>query len=198
MLPQGVCSINGCGKTIFNLRGWCSAHYQRWRKRGDPLAGSPMRTRVGDPAKFYRDVVLAYEGDNCLTWPFGTNGKGGATIFVDGHNRLVSRLICKEVHGDPPTLAHEAAHSCGMGHLACVAKTHLSWKTPAGNQADKIAHGTTNRGERQGRSKLKEYEVRKIRELRGIVSQTEVAKEYGIARAHVASIQTGRSWGWLV
>lgn len=29
------CSIKGCSRPVFG-RGWCSAHYQRWRKHGDP------------------------------------------------------------------------------------------------------------------------------------------------------------------
>ena len=36
-----ICSIEGCDKPIFNGRGWCSAHYDRWRDHGDPLGGRP-------------------------------------------------------------------------------------------------------------------------------------------------------------
>lgn len=33
-----TCIIANCGKAIF-ARGWCSAHYTRWKRHGDPLAG---------------------------------------------------------------------------------------------------------------------------------------------------------------
>lgn len=33
---RGQCSIEGC-TTLTNSRGWCNAHYQRWRRTGDPL-----------------------------------------------------------------------------------------------------------------------------------------------------------------
>ena len=34
----GMCSIEGCDKPV-DSRGWCSAHYTRWLRHGDPLAG---------------------------------------------------------------------------------------------------------------------------------------------------------------
>lgn len=37
--PVPMCSIEGCDRPAFNVRGWCQRHYGRWRKHGDPLAG---------------------------------------------------------------------------------------------------------------------------------------------------------------
>ena len=33
-----MCSVKGCGKPHYG-RGWCNAHYTRWRRHGDPLGG---------------------------------------------------------------------------------------------------------------------------------------------------------------
>lgn len=34
-MADGTCSIDGCGKPV-HCRGWCSAHWTRWRRHGDP------------------------------------------------------------------------------------------------------------------------------------------------------------------
>ena|ERR1700694_1946906 len=41
-----VCSIPTCSRPA-KKRGWCSAHYERWRRHGDPLGGAS--DRGGDP-----------------------------------------------------------------------------------------------------------------------------------------------------
>lgn len=94
---------------------------------------------------YYNNVVVNYEGDDCLTWPFPTNSNGYGALTINKKYFIVSRLLCTKVYGDPPTRAHQAAHSCGKGHLGCVAKSHLRWATPAENQADRIIHGTMRR-----------------------------------------------------
>jgi hypothetical protein len=34
---MSVCSISGCEQVI-RARGWCSSHYARWHRNGDPMA----------------------------------------------------------------------------------------------------------------------------------------------------------------
>ena len=45
------CTVDGCDKTA-RARGWCSMHYERWRKHGDPGSSKAMRPRR------YEDSVL--------------------------------------------------------------------------------------------------------------------------------------------
>lgn len=35
-MAERTCAIDGCDGQMY-VRGWCSMHYQRWRKHGDPL-----------------------------------------------------------------------------------------------------------------------------------------------------------------
>jgi hypothetical protein len=139
-------------------------------------------------------VVLAYDGNECLIWPYARIKAGYAQL---GGGKYVHRLACEELYGPPPTPEHEAAHSCGNGHLGCVAKRHLSWKTHAENMADKLIHGTHNRGERQGRSKLTEANVREIRQLNGIFLDREIAAIFGVSRGTINDIMRRTTWGWL-
>lgn len=194
MATSRLCSIPGCGKPL-RARGWCDPHWKRWRKYGDP--DTMMRPANGATQAYFRDVVLTYDGDDCLTWPFGTTAQGYATLWRVDRKQLVSRLVCEEVYGPPPSPEYQAAHSCGNGHLSCVAKGHLSWKTATSNHADKLIHGTTSRGQRHGNSKLTEADVREIRTLKGTLLQYEIADQFGVAPSLISLIHSGDRWGWL-
>lgn len=197
MATKSLCSIPDCGKTAVNSRGWCVAHYHRWQRHGDPLGGGPPATPNGEAQRYFREVVLAYDGDECLAWPYGCD-RGYAQMWNTrtGKTASVSRLVCEEENGPPPTPEYEAAHSCGKGHLACVTKRHLSWKTPFDNSNDRVAHGTLPRGSLIGTSKLTESQVREIKRMQGLKSHREIAEEFGVSRAHISRIIKGVSWTW--
>lgn len=150
------------------------------------------RTKHGEAQRYYRDVVLAYEGDECLIWPYGRTAGYGVL-----GKKIVSRLVCEEEHGPPPTPKHEAAHSCGKGHEGCVTKAHVSWKTHAENMEDMVAHGASPRGERHGCVKLTEPDIHVIRGLKGQMSQREIGEMFGVDQSTVSYIHKGQRWGWL-
>ncbi|WP_425482645.1 HNH endonuclease [Chelativorans xinjiangense] len=116
---------------------------------------------------------------------------------MDGRYRVASRIVCEEANGSPPTPKHEAAHNCGFGDRGCVNPEHLQWKTHAGNQMDRVEHGTHHRGERQWMAKLTIPDVRQIRKLRGEISQSKIAIMFGVSQATVADIHLRRKWAWL-
>jgi hypothetical protein len=63
---------------------------------------------------------------------------------------------------------------------------------------DRIRHGTSNRGHRNGQSKLTEEDVKKIANLKGRLPQKELAEKYGVSISAISSIQLGRRWGWCL
>ena len=190
MATRFLCSVPDCDKAAIT-RGWCQAHYRRWQRHGDPLAG---RTPNGKAHEFL-EFAASYEGDDCLTWPYATVENGYGRVNIGGRIRVASQVVCEIAHGERPSDRHEAAHSCGRGHLGCVNRLHLSWKTPSENQADKVSHGTALRGERSNFAKLTEDDVRRI--FRDSRTGTAIAADFGISFVTVSDIKRRKSWFWL-
>lgn len=146
---------------------------------------------------FYNNIVLPWVSDDCLFWPYGRTGFGYAQVRHDGGPKLVHRLACQAIHGTAPTRAHVVAHSCGMGAKGCCNPRHLRWATRSENEADRVLHGTSNRGERQGQSKLTRAQVLQIRALQGVETQRATARRYDIDQSTVSDIQRRKRWAWL-
>lgn len=187
------CSIEGCENNL-HAGGMCCAHYNRWYKYGDPKAGS---TGKGVINNWIVNVALPYEGDECLKWPFAKTGGGYTCLYHKGKRIVATRYVCELVNGPPPTPAHQAAHSCGKGHEACIAPKHLRWATSSENQLERAIHGTDSRGERQVTAKLTEKDVLYIRSLRGKVQNKTLAEKYAVSGSHISAIQHGNAWAWL-
>jgi hypothetical protein len=78
--------------------------------------------------------------------------------------------------------------------MGCVTKSHLSWKTRTENQADRIIHNTTNRGERSGQARLTTVDVLAIRAFAGLMTQVKVAERFHITSQHVGQIVHRKKW----
>jgi hypothetical protein len=191
------CQISGYERNAHHdargRRGWCSAHYQRWKRHGDPLAGG---TLYGEPQAAMAEAI-AFVGEDCLIWKFGKSGGGYGQIQVKGKKLYVHRVVCEAANGPPPSPDREAAHSCGNGHLGCCNPAHLRWATQSENMDDRVIHGTSNRGERSRSAKLTEADVLEIRSLRGTVLQRELAARFGVNPRTIGDVLSGKKWAWL-
>lgn len=193
MSKASLCSIHECGKNHY-VKGFCCAHYTRLLRHSDPLGGGKS---PGELQHFYEEVVLNYTADECLIWPYTRNKDGYGQMWHDRKLAYVHRLACEDANGAPPTTKHEAAHSCGKGHLGCVTKGHLVWKTSKENKADKLIHGTHNRGERCGTAKITEAQALEILALKGKESRKSIADRFGIGFQQVGKIHRGENWAWI-
>lgn len=193
MATTRICSVPDCGKPVKG-RGWCAAHYHRWTRHGDPMGGN---TPYGEAARFLETVVLSHQGEECLLWPYAKMGNGYAELRLNGRAVLVSREVCRRINGAPPTPKHEAAHSCGNGHLGCVSPKHLRWATSAENKEDQLAHGSRARGEKMGSARLTERQAREIKAAGKNDSYVAIAARYGVSEATIRDILSRRTWGWL-
>lgn len=194
MATASVCKIDGCGNPLL-ARGWCSKHWQRWSKTGDPLG--LRNTPPGTTAAFVVKDVLPYEGDGCLIWPYGRSTAGYAIMSGPSPKSrlLVHRHVCEQINGPSPTPEHVAAHNCGNGHLGCVHPLHLRWATRSENMLDCLDHDTHIRGERHPNAKLTEDAVRFIRA--SDASTESLATRFDVSRRTIRQAQTGQSWKWL-
>lgn len=189
-MVRPICSVEGCFSP-HKANGFCVKHNYRWLKHGDPLGG---RTENGESHRYFNEIVLAYEGTECLPWPYSKDGAGYGRIWVEGGQRRVSRWVCEIVHGPAPTPEHEAAHSCGKGDEACVTKRHLSWKTRKENEDDKLLHGTIIRGESHRMAKLNSAQVIEILGLSKVMTRRDIAARFGVCHRSINDIVTGKTW----
>lgn len=143
----------------------------------------------------YDEFLVAnvrYQGTDCLIWPFRRTKRGYAIVHLDGRDTTASRRMCILAHGEPPKPHYQAAHSCGNGHLGCVAPNHLQWKTPIENATDKIGHGTHLEGEQLPYAKLDSRTAKDIYD--DARPQKEIALAYDVSRATVCLIKQGKIW----
>jgi len=195
LATKRLCSIEGCGKPHYG-KGWCLAHYRKWQKYGNPLVGRTYAGKGVPLAWIIRRV--AYQGDECLLWPFSKYANGYGDFWVNGKHCGVHRYMCELAHGPAPSPKHEALHSCGMGHLGCANPRHLRWGTSKENKADTALHGRACRGSRSPVAKLTEADVHAIRRLLSEGrSCSGIAVEFGVCSNTIASISTRKNWGWL-
>jgi DNA-binding XRE family transcriptional regulator len=180
------CQIDRCNKPAI-ARGYCTSHYRRWKRHGSPLLGAAFRGEI--PA--FLEEAKHYRGRDCLLWPFSKTGAGYGNFAPYRQSQTVHSFICAAVHGDRPSPAHEAAHSCGI--KLCCNPTHLRWATRRENAADMISHGASPYGERNGSSKLTSMQVDAIR-AQSHRSQRELAREFGVSRVTISMILSGKRW----
>lgn len=178
------CSVSDCGSPV-KARGLCGKHYWRVSKNGSP---DIVRKPHGQALEFLASVVLPFTGDECLVWPFFRNKEGYGQV----NKRGAHVEVCERAHGPRPSNIHEAAHSCGNGHLGCVNPKHLRWATPMENAADRIKMGTTLKGERNPMAKLSDAETKAILAQKGRTTQAALASAYGVNPSTISLIHSGK------
>jgi hypothetical protein len=78
------------------------------------------------------------------------NSNGYLRVTLDGDHVLVNRMVCEAFNGPAPTDKHHAAHR--DGNRANNSNDNLRWLTKKENEAEKILHGTSNAGQKNGMS----------------------------------------------
>lgn len=117
MKPIKICSVDGCDKRVAGW-GWCSKHYQRWKRHGHPLAGGAFLYSTPEEAFSAR---TKRQGD-CLVWTGSASAEGYGRMQVDGKSMLSHRYAWERSNGPIPDGMH-IDHVCRVH--ACCNPRHL-------------------------------------------------------------------------
>lgn len=111
-------------------------------------------------------------------------------------SRFVHDLVLETFRG-PPSRRQQCRHLNGDPSDARL--ENLAWGTPVQNQADRVLHGTSNRGSRNGQSKLSEADALEIRHLWGTgdLSLQEIGNRFQVSKSAVWGIVHGKDWSHL-
>jgi hypothetical protein len=149
-----------------------------------------------DVARFWSHVDRSGGPDACWPWLKATK-RSGYGVFGIGPFRRSQKLRAHRVafyltYGRWPT--PQGLHSCD--NPACCNPAHIFEGTQTENIADMVKKGRQQRGERQGRAKLTESDVRQIRQLwaEQQLTHAEIARRFGIGAPQVSRIGTRKRW----
>lgn len=131
-----TCSAEGCSRAAI-ARGWCPAHYARWRRYGDPTHIPVPRPRVYTKPQLGRRPVplidrlpklIGEMGDGCWEWLRVHDRYGKVT--VQGRTTLAHRAVWELLVGPIPEGLF-IDHLCR--NTRCVNPDHLEPVTPTEN-----------------------------------------------------------------
>lgn len=106
-------------------------------------------------------------------------------------NTSYHRVIAEIFYGPCPVDC-EVRH--GVGGQNDNSPENLSYGTPKENYQDKLRDGKGLSGERNNRAKLTELKVKEIHFLSEYASNLELSILYGVSKAQISNILSGRYW----
>lgn len=191
------CSVQDCTEALY-YKDLCRGHYRRLQRYGIPHGGQPKRKgtlieRLIDRIDFDGPTPPGLDTP-CWLWKGSTDPAGYGTFKAGGRAgrfQRAHRLVYEEMCGPiPPGL--DLMHRCD--NPPCCSPLHTLPGTPQENAQDSVNKGRRARGERHGRAKLTEQQVREIRSRAGQESQRTLALQYGVSAAMISFVQAGKNW----
>lgn len=124
----------------------------------------------------------------------GRSSNGYPSVVLSGRvkkSATVHSLVAEAFLGPCPA-GKQVRHI--DGRRANAAAENLLYGTPKENGQDRIRHGTVIRGPQHKRAKLSWAKAKRIRQLRGRVSQSKLAVRYRVSPAAIQAVMDGRTW----
>jgi hypothetical protein len=127
-MANRTCSIDNCGKKHFG-RGYCSGHYYKWNKYGDPLAGA---VQYATPEESFA-ARTSFKGE-CLVWTAALSNGYGVISVGNDDQMLAHRYAWERANGPIPDGLF-IDHRCH--NRACVTVEHLRLATSKQNNENR-------------------------------------------------------------
>lgn len=138
VMTRPKCTVSGCERpSTPGRKGWCSMHYQRWKRTGDPGDAAPAYMRAPLSERFWSKVDKQGP-DECWQWLAAKQRNGYGVIGLGGHDgRMVRthRVSYELAHGPIPE-GLIIDHLCR--NRGCVNPAHLE----AVDQRTNLLRGT--------------------------------------------------------
>ena len=173
------------------------------------------------PVLGFPGYLIGSDGSVWSCWEVVSRGKGKGSFsrlgefwrqlsskpHVSGYPRVVLGLRGRSKHLYVHKLVLEAfvgpmPHGSECRHLdgnklnCCV--TNLSWGTSVENAKDRIRHGTTASGERNGNARLTSDDIREIdRRIALGETQSSIGRIFGVAQSAISNIKRRKRWKCL-
>lgn len=194
MYNAGLCAC-GCGRTAPIAK---KTRHGRGQVKGQPVrfirghSNSPSRS----PDIRLWGNVERQPGDGCWVFTGARDSKGYGQIGVAGRTVRAHRLAWELTHGPIPE-GQDVLHTCD--NPPCVRLDHLHLGNQQINVEEMVAKGRQARGERSGRAKLTETQVREIRRLHAEegLGARRLARRFGVIPTTITPILTGHTWAHL-
>lgn len=194
MIKSGKkCQLETCPNKSRAL-GFCTKHYHRLKKYGDPNITLINRGEGKTPQE--RFWSRTHKTDSCWYWLGSLNedGYGKCSISINGTRySLANRVAYFFYYGIEPKES-KVCHTCD--NPQCVNPDHLFLGTVETNMSDMVSKNRSCKGEQRSNAKLN---VSKVKEIRRIYAETttnynELGRQFGVNPSVIRGIVLRQKW----
>lgn len=146
----------------------------------------------------YEEKVIRKEG--CWDWKGHFDKNGYSQVHGYNGKRYVplkAHRVSYEIHKGEIPKGKVVCHSCD--NPRCTNPDHLWIGTSKENSEDEVKKGRSSKGEDRYNARFREEDIREIRKrLNDGVTQTRIAKDYGVHLMTINFIAQGKTWKHVI